>query len=184
MFPDLIFLDHRWSRRCRSSVELSRMTSFHLALQISPFILSTVMTITDAMRAKAEHQKEEVQWDVGDLWAVSNIYNCNYWFLGVEEATEVTESFRGAAFCNEGENFSAEIKVHTESLKGSSAAFTHVTLAVWRWQMFVEAASCLFKAFLWSPSGSDRFLRPYDHTGVPGHSGIWAGPSNCSAPAG
>lgn len=84
---------------------------FPLVLQISPFILSTVMTITAAMRAKAEQQKEEVQLDAGDLWSVSNVYNCNYWFLGVEEATEVTESFREAGFCNEGESFSAQIKV-------------------------------------------------------------------------
>lgn len=69
------------------------------------------MTITAAMRAKTEQQKEEVKLDVGDLWSVSDIYNCNHWFLGVEEATEVTESFREASYCNEGENFTAQIKV-------------------------------------------------------------------------
>lgn len=69
------------------------------------------MTITAAMRAKTEQQKEEVKSKVGDLWSVSNINNCNYWFLGVEEATEVTESFQEASLCNEGENFSAQIKV-------------------------------------------------------------------------
>lgn len=124
MFPDLLFLNPNWSRKCRSSTELSQVTSFRFALQISPFILSTVMTITAAMRAKAEHQREEVKLDVGDLWAVSNIYNCNFWFLGVEEATEVTESFREAASCNEGESFSAQIKVPRRSLTCSSAAST------------------------------------------------------------
>lgn len=69
------------------------------------------MTITAAMRAKTEQQKEEVKSKVGDLWSVLNINNCNYWFLGVEEATEVTESFQEASRCNEGENFSAQIKV-------------------------------------------------------------------------
>lgn len=87
------------------------MNLLRLRLQISPFILSTVMNITAAMRAKAEQQKEDVKPDVSDLWSVSNIDNCNYWFLGVEEATEVTESFREATSCNEGENFSAQIKV-------------------------------------------------------------------------
>lgn len=80
-------------------------------LQISPFILNTMMTITAAMRAKTEQQKEEVKLEVGDLWSVSDIYKCNYWFLGVEEATEVTESFQEPSRCNEGENFSAQIKV-------------------------------------------------------------------------
>lgn len=92
-------------------MELLQMTLFHFLLQISPFILSTLMTITAAMRAKAEQQEEDVTLAVGDLWSVSNIYNCNYWFLGVEEATEVTESFREAAFCDEDESFSAQIKV-------------------------------------------------------------------------
>lgn len=74
------------------------------------------MTITAAMRAKAEEEKEGVNLDVGDLWSVSNVYNCNYWFLGVEEATEVTESFQEAAGCNQGESFSAQIKVPHRSL--------------------------------------------------------------------
>lgn len=69
------------------------------------------MTITAAMRAKAEQEKEEVRLDVSDLWSASNIYSCNYWFLGVEEASEVTESFREAAVYREGESFSAQIKV-------------------------------------------------------------------------
>uniref|UniRef100_H3CXZ0 Vacuolar protein sorting 13 homolog C n=1 Tax=Tetraodon nigroviridis TaxID=99883 RepID=H3CXZ0_TETNG len=88
-----------------------------VVVKISPFILSTVMTITAAMRAKAEQQKEEDRLDVDDLWSVSNIYHCNYWFLGVEEATEVTESFQEAAFCNDGENFSAQIKVFQVTLE-------------------------------------------------------------------
>ncbi|XP_029702157.1 vacuolar protein sorting-associated protein 13C isoform X2 [Takifugu rubripes] len=86
-------------------------------VKISPFMLNTVMTITAAMRAKTEQQKEEVKSNVGDLWSVLNINNCNYWFLGVEEATEVTESFQEASHCNEGENFSAQIKVFQVTLE-------------------------------------------------------------------
>lgn len=95
----------------RVLVELFQMNLLRFRLQISPFILNTVMNITAAMRAKAEQQEEDVKLDGSDLWSVSNIYNCNYWFLGVEEATEVTENFREANSCNEGENFSAQIKV-------------------------------------------------------------------------
>lgn len=81
------------------------------------------MTITAAMRAKTEQQKEEVKSKVGNHWSVLNINNCNYWFLGVEEATEVTESFQEASRCNEGENFSAQIKVR----HGISEMILHVT---------------------------------------------------------
>lgn len=139
------------------------------------------MTITAAMRAKAEQQKEEDRLDVDDLWSVSNIYHCNYWFLGVEEATEVTESFQEAAFCNDGENFSAQIKV-PQSLKRASTAFAHVTFAVYRWQMFVEAASCLFKVFERHPALIASHL--FHLAGVPGDSGIWSGPSDGPAAAG
>lgn len=82
-----------------------------LPLQISPFILSTVMSITAAMRTEAEERQQEHPSEAADLWAVSDLYNRNFWFLGVEEATEVTESFREAAFCSAGESFSAQIKV-------------------------------------------------------------------------
>ncbi|XP_026233856.1 vacuolar protein sorting-associated protein 13C isoform X2 [Anabas testudineus] len=81
-------------------------------IKISPFILNTVMTITAAMTVKQhEEQRQESKPDVSDLWSVSNIYDCNYWFLGVDQATEVTESFREQDGCNEGEKFAAEIKV-------------------------------------------------------------------------
>lgn len=70
------------------------------------------MTITAAMTVKQhEEQRQESKPDVSDLWSVSNIYDCNYWFLGVDQATEVTESFREQDGCNEGEKFAAEIKV-------------------------------------------------------------------------
>lgn len=118
--PSCSMVEGRW-RSCR---ELLQMTVFYLLLQISPFLLSTVMTITAAMRAKAEQQKEEVKLDVGDLWSVSNVYNSNYWFLGVEEATEVTESFREAAVCNEGESFSAQIKVPHTFVDAASRLFS------------------------------------------------------------
>lgn len=70
------------------------------------------MTITAAMTAKQrDEQSQESKLNVSDLWSVMNIYGCNYWFLGVDQATEVTESFREQDGCNEGESFAAEVKV-------------------------------------------------------------------------
>lgn len=58
-----------------------------------------------------EEQSQESKPDVSDLWSVLNVYDGNYWFLGVDQATEVTESFRDQNRRNEGENFAAEVKV-------------------------------------------------------------------------
>lgn len=58
-----------------------------------------------------DEQSQDSEPNVGDLWSIMNIYNCNFWFLGVEPAAEVTESFREQDGCNEGENFTAEVKV-------------------------------------------------------------------------
>ncbi|CAJ1049975.1 vacuolar protein sorting-associated protein 13C isoform X3 [Xyrichtys novacula] len=81
-------------------------------VKISPFILNTVMTITAAMTAKKkDEQSTEAKVDTSSLWSVMNIYGCNYWFLGVDQAMEVTESFSEPDKCQEGESFAAEIKV-------------------------------------------------------------------------
>ncbi|KAK2854371.1 hypothetical protein Q5P01_007032 [Channa striata] len=81
-------------------------------IKISPFILNTVMTITAAMTAKQhEEQNLPLKSDVSNLWSVMNIYGCNYWFLGVDQAVEITESFREQDGSQEGESFIAEVKV-------------------------------------------------------------------------
>ncbi|MGH0128136.1 UNVERIFIED_CONTAM: hypothetical protein FKN15_033577 [Acipenser sinensis] len=62
-----------------------------IIVKISPMILNTVMTIVAAMTPKAQEvgsqQKTE---DVSNVWAVKNLNNCSYWFLGVDMASEVT----------------------------------------------------------------------------------------------
>lgn len=58
-----------------------------------------------------QEQSQESKPDVRDLWSALNIYDCNYWFLGVDQATEVTESFREQDRHNVDESFAAEIKV-------------------------------------------------------------------------
>lgn len=84
--------------------------------QISPVILNTVMTITAGMAVKPSAKNDqESPLDVSDLWSVMNIYNCNFWFLGVDQATEMTESFRETDGRNEGETFTAWVKVQKRS---------------------------------------------------------------------
>uniref|UniRef100_A0A4W6CNZ5 Vacuolar protein sorting 13 homolog C n=1 Tax=Lates calcarifer TaxID=8187 RepID=A0A4W6CNZ5_LATCA len=83
-------------------------------VKISPFIISTVMTITAAMTAKqSDEQSQDSKAGTSDLWSAMNIYNCNYWFLGVDQATEVTESFREQDGCNEGENFVVQVTLES-----------------------------------------------------------------------
>uniref|UniRef100_A0A8P4GHH0 Vacuolar protein sorting-associated protein 13C n=1 Tax=Dicentrarchus labrax TaxID=13489 RepID=A0A8P4GHH0_DICLA len=101
-------------RPCSVALETETQPNQPLSgsVTISPFILNTVMTITAAMTAKQrDEQNPESNSNVGDLWSVMNIYGCNYWFLGVDQATEVTESFREQDGRNEGESFAAEVKV-------------------------------------------------------------------------
>ncbi|XP_074513317.1 intermembrane lipid transfer protein VPS13C isoform X9 [Sebastes fasciatus] len=88
------------------------VTVEEVIVKISPFILNTVKTITAAMTAKQhEEQSPAAKMDVGNLCSVMNIYGGNYWFLGVDQATEVTESFREQDGRNDGESFTAEVKV-------------------------------------------------------------------------
>ncbi|XP_056463865.1 intermembrane lipid transfer protein VPS13C isoform X2 [Gadus chalcogrammus] len=81
-------------------------------VKISPVILNTVMTIMSAMTTKPQDQQDQgPKLDVGGLWSVMDIYACNFWFLGVDQACEVTESFREQDGHNVGESFSVEVKV-------------------------------------------------------------------------
>ncbi|XP_053190317.1 intermembrane lipid transfer protein VPS13C [Scomber japonicus] len=83
-----------------------------VVVKISPFILNTLMTITAAMTTKQpDPQSRDLKPEVSDLWSVMNVYAGNYWFLGVDQATELTESFRDQDGRNEGETFAAEVKV-------------------------------------------------------------------------
>uniref|UniRef100_A0A3B3ZUH9 Uncharacterized protein n=1 Tax=Periophthalmus magnuspinnatus TaxID=409849 RepID=A0A3B3ZUH9_9GOBI len=89
------------------------VTVEEVIVKISPVILNTVMTITSAMTSvKPQAQlNQESKPDVTDLWSVMDIYSSNLWFLGVDQATEVTESFKESDGSNEGERFRAEVKV-------------------------------------------------------------------------
>ncbi|XP_053284291.1 intermembrane lipid transfer protein VPS13C [Pleuronectes platessa] len=87
------------------------VTVEEVIVKISPFIINTVMTITAAMTPKQPDEQSPDAVGVTDLWSVMNIYDCNYWFLGVDQAIEVTESFTEPDGRNQGESFAAEVKV-------------------------------------------------------------------------
>ncbi|XP_038824975.1 vacuolar protein sorting-associated protein 13C-like [Salvelinus namaycush] len=88
------------------------VTVEEVIIKISPVILNTVMTITAAMTAKPKDKAaEEEKTEVSDLWSTMNIYTCNYWFLGVDSASEVTESFSDQDGRNFGESFKVDVKV-------------------------------------------------------------------------
>uniref|UniRef100_A0A3B3DS88 Vacuolar protein sorting 13 homolog C n=1 Tax=Oryzias melastigma TaxID=30732 RepID=A0A3B3DS88_ORYME len=94
--------------------------------QISPVILNTVMTITAAMTAKPRvAQGQDLKPAVTDLWAARNIYNCDFWFLGVEHATEMTESFRELDASKDGESFTAHVKVQRGAQLGMDKSPVH-----------------------------------------------------------
>ncbi|KAK1874874.1 Vacuolar protein sorting-associated protein 13C [Dissostichus eleginoides] len=97
------------------------VTVEEVVLKISPFILNTVMTITAAMTARRRVDDDgAAPLEVGDLWSVRNIYGCNFWFLGVDSASEATESLRDLDQGRQGESFSAEVKVVQSSFSGSA----------------------------------------------------------------
>ncbi|KAK5873459.1 hypothetical protein PBY51_018496 [Eleginops maclovinus] len=100
------------------------VTVEEVVLKISPFILNTVMTITAAMTPRPRAD-DTAALEVGDLWLVRNIYGCDFWFLGVDSATEATESFREPDRSCQGENFRAEVKVVQVTLE---SGFGHRTV--------------------------------------------------------
>ncbi|XP_061669454.1 intermembrane lipid transfer protein VPS13C isoform X3 [Syngnathoides biaculeatus] len=89
------------------------VTVEEVIVKISPFILNTVSTITAAMTARRRDgdRTEDQLEDLKDLWITKKVRTCNYWFLGVDQASEVTENFRDQEDLNVGQNFAAQVKV-------------------------------------------------------------------------
>ncbi|XP_043958536.1 vacuolar protein sorting-associated protein 13C isoform X2 [Gambusia affinis] len=107
--PCSVTLETRTSRTRPTS---GSVTVEEVIVKISPVILNTVMTITAGMTAKAQAEPGRASpVEVSDLWSVMNIYNCNFWFLGVDQATEITESYRESDGSTDGETFTAQVKV-------------------------------------------------------------------------
>uniref|UniRef100_A0A673YFJ4 Vacuolar protein sorting 13 homolog C n=1 Tax=Salmo trutta TaxID=8032 RepID=A0A673YFJ4_SALTR len=91
------------------------VTIEEVIIKISPVILNTVMTITAAMTAKPKAEAaEEEKTEVSNLWSTVNIYTCNYWFLGVDSASEVYILRLGSIpfqFQSIRESFKVDVKV-------------------------------------------------------------------------
>uniref|UniRef100_A0A8C3RCT7 Vacuolar protein sorting 13 homolog C n=1 Tax=Cyanoderma ruficeps TaxID=181631 RepID=A0A8C3RCT7_9PASS len=78
-----------------SGLHTVAVTVEELTIKISPIILNTVMTIMAALKPKATEEDSGGASEVSEnLWQVKPIDECNAWFLGVDIATEATETFQ------------------------------------------------------------------------------------------
>ncbi|KFO96709.1 Vacuolar protein sorting-associated protein 13C, partial [Calypte anna] len=78
-----------------SGLQTVVVTIEELIIKISPIILNTVMTITSAIKPKTTEEDSRGATEVAEnLWEVKPIDECNAWFLGVDVATEATETFK------------------------------------------------------------------------------------------
>uniref|UniRef100_A0A8C1V8U3 Vacuolar protein sorting 13 homolog C n=1 Tax=Cyprinus carpio TaxID=7962 RepID=A0A8C1V8U3_CYPCA len=88
------------------------VTVEEVIVKISPIILNTVITITAAMAPKPkEEPSQQTSDDLNSLWSLMSVANANYWFLGVDTASEVTESFKDVDSSKDGESFEMKVKV-------------------------------------------------------------------------
>ncbi|XP_071611010.1 intermembrane lipid transfer protein VPS13C isoform X1 [Heliangelus exortis] len=78
-----------------SGLQTVVVTIEELTIKISPIILNTVMTIMSAIKPKTTEEDSRGATEVAEnLWEVKPIDECNAWFLGVDVATEATETFK------------------------------------------------------------------------------------------
>lgn len=85
------------------------------------------------MTPKPPEEQSSDTAGVVNLWSVKNIYDCNFWFLGVEQAMEITESYKEPDERNRGESFNAEVKVpgHVTTLTTVRRPRPHSSGLVW-----------------------------------------------------
>nr|XP_056721786.1 intermembrane lipid transfer protein VPS13C [Euleptes europaea] len=80
-------------------------------VKVSPIILNTVITIMTAMKPKPkEEESRGAACSAANLWDTRSIDQCHSWFLGVDVATEATESYRGSEQVVKAENFDFQVK--------------------------------------------------------------------------
>ncbi|NXQ30935.1 VP13C protein, partial [Alaudala cheleensis] len=78
-----------------SGLQTVAVTVEELTIKISPIILNTVMTIMAALKPKATEEDSRGASEVAEnLWQVKPVDECNAWFLGVDIATEATETYK------------------------------------------------------------------------------------------
>uniref|UniRef100_A0A8D0H4F6 Vacuolar protein sorting 13 homolog C n=1 Tax=Sphenodon punctatus TaxID=8508 RepID=A0A8D0H4F6_SPHPU len=94
-----------------SGIQNVAVTVEQFVVKISPIILNTVMTIMSAVKPKAkEEESKGITNDTGNLWNVKSIHQCHTWFLGVDVATEATETYKDSEHSVKSENFDIAVK--------------------------------------------------------------------------
>uniref|UniRef100_A0A8C3ETW0 Vacuolar protein sorting 13 homolog C n=1 Tax=Corvus moneduloides TaxID=1196302 RepID=A0A8C3ETW0_CORMO len=94
-----------------SGVHTMAVTIEELTIKISPIILNTVMTIMAALKPKTTEEDSRGATEVSEnLWQVKPIDECNAWFLGVDIATEATETFKDHEQIQKQEKFDIVVK--------------------------------------------------------------------------
>uniref|UniRef100_A0A669PLF2 Vacuolar protein sorting 13 homolog C n=1 Tax=Phasianus colchicus TaxID=9054 RepID=A0A669PLF2_PHACC len=94
-----------------SGLQTVVVTIEELTIKISPIILNTVVTIMAAIKPKTTEEDSKGAAEVPeDLWQVKPIDQCNAWFLGVDVATEATETFKDHEHAVKQEKFDIVVK--------------------------------------------------------------------------
>lgn len=82
-----------------------------LLFKISPIILNTVVTIMAALKPKPTEEDSRGATEVCEnLWQVKPLDQYNAWFLGVDVATEATETFKDREHAVKQEKFDVIVK--------------------------------------------------------------------------
>ncbi|XP_068000131.1 intermembrane lipid transfer protein VPS13C isoform X2 [Melanerpes formicivorus] len=94
-----------------SGLQTVVVTIEELTIKISPIILNTVMTIMAAIKPKTTEEGSRGSTEVSDnLWQVKPLDQYNAWFLGVDIATEATETFKDREHVLKQEKFDIVVK--------------------------------------------------------------------------
>uniref|UniRef100_A0A663E1R8 Vacuolar protein sorting 13 homolog C n=1 Tax=Aquila chrysaetos chrysaetos TaxID=223781 RepID=A0A663E1R8_AQUCH len=94
-----------------SGLQTVVVTIEELTIKISPIILNTVMTIMAAIKPKTAEEDSGAATEVSEnLWEVKPIDQCSAWFLGVDVATEATETFKDHEHILKQEKFDIVVK--------------------------------------------------------------------------
>uniref|UniRef100_A0A8B9UJI6 Vacuolar protein sorting 13 homolog C n=1 Tax=Anas zonorhyncha TaxID=75864 RepID=A0A8B9UJI6_9AVES len=94
-----------------SGLQTVVLTVEELVIKISPIILNTVGTIMAALKPKPTEEDSRGTTEVCEnLWQVKPLDQYNAWFLGVDVATEATETFKDPEHAVKQEKFDVVVK--------------------------------------------------------------------------
>ncbi|KAJ7311291.1 hypothetical protein JRQ81_006907 [Phrynocephalus forsythii] len=108
-----------------SGVQVVDVVVEEFIVKISPIILNTVMTIAAAMKSKPK--EEEIAGTAcrpENIWSVKRVDQCQYWFFGVEMATEATETLLDNDALEKKETFHVKVKSVQVTLECGLGHFT------------------------------------------------------------